>query len=347
MNYMAMAESPTNISKPANSVGLDFDFLGSGLHNGTGSIVTPAPWEDCDYSIPMTDRPWECRGYGAARCYVFPAVKTYNASVEKGQLFETVVDVDTTWGSIHDHFYNSLDTKRITVDELSKLQDLDYTFAPDQRWIAYNSTSENVNLVHPLNESFPDSLMKRGYQYSYWYPSVTVVQDELVRYFRGVFSGVLATVAIQVDPRQLQGPRPLTTIFNFGDVSFERVSDTIFNLTQALDSHVRTSGLGEGSATALGQVLEENTCIRIRWAWTAYPAALVALALLYFVLMAVETRPHGAAQYAWKSSPLALLYHSMSPQWLANGMNWQLEDTKELVVDAKRTFVRIGGVQCR
>ena len=56
-----------------------------------------------------------------------------------------------------------------------------------------------------------------------------------------------------------------------------------------------------------GIAYETETYVKVRWAWFAYPAALVVLSVVYLVGTIAETTGRGV--WIWKGSCLAMLAH--------------------------------------
>lgn len=354
ITYAAMGAAPYEAGLSPNSLTFDFVLPNTGLPSQKHVDVSPVGgfrWGECLGDDKSRQVIWKCRGYGAARCHISPAVNRYNASVRIGQLHETVTDSSTAWGSDDNRvLLYSLDTKCVNDHERSALLKLGYVLDPGQRFIAYNATSANAANIftgEPLRDTFPDSLVKHGCQYSYWSASVRSIEDHIGALFSGNVSGVPYGTPF-LDPSALDGPAAVQAVYNFGDVSFERVDGIVRNLTRALSNVVRVGGMGDVGVPALGQVNEEKTCIQIRWAWMAYPAALVVLSLAFFVWMVVETRPRGVIEDAWKSSPLALLYHGLAMQ-MEDGRSQKetLERVKEMETQARETAVRLGRLSGR
>lgn len=93
--------------------------------------ITEGPWEDCpDDRAASHEAEWKCRGYGAARCYIFPATKTYNGTVARGQLFESVTDSENAWGSNDCILIHSIDTHCITPSKRTALQNSTTLLSP-------------------------------------------------------------------------------------------------------------------------------------------------------------------------------------------------------------------------
>lgn len=65
-----------------------------------------------------------------------------------------------------------------------------------------------------------------------------------------------------------------------------------------------------GSSPFNGQAWKTETYVKVRWAWFAYPATVIALSLLYLVGTITETTYRDAL--IWKSSNLAMLFHGQS-----------------------------------
>ena len=57
--------------------------------------------------------------------------------------------------------------------------------------------------------------------------------------------------------------------------------------------------------------------MKVRWAWFAYPAAVVVLSVAYLIGTIVETTGRGV--WIWKGSSLAMLVHGRG-LWLGEGV---------------------------
>lgn len=85
-----MGPSPDGNSR----TGIDF-LLGA---NPLGALnpSTNQSYPECN--IITLAQTWLCQGHGASRCWFDPCVKTFTASVEIGQLKETLVESTSEWG---------------------------------------------------------------------------------------------------------------------------------------------------------------------------------------------------------------------------------------------------------
>jgi hypothetical protein len=72
---------------------------------------------------------------------------------------------------------------------------------------------------------------------------------------------------------------------------------------------------GQGPVT--GQVFLADTCIGVRWGWTALPTAVTLLSLLLLILILLLGRATGDRP-AWKSSSLPVLFHGLSTAGFAS-----------------------------
>ena len=82
----------------------------------------------------------------------------------------------------------------------------------------------------------------------------------------------------------LRGPQILQTIYNYGDVSFNRVNSTFQNISDSITSFFRQNSFSKYSNPAKGVVIHDQTCLSVRWAWLAFPSILVLLTLIFFIV---------------------------------------------------------------
>lgn len=61
-----------------------------------------------------------------------------------------------------------------------------------------------------------------------------------------------------------------------------------------------------------GTAYQQQVYVAIRWPWLAFSASLLAVTLVFFVLVVIQSATTGVA--IWKSSPLALLAHGLGPE---------------------------------
>ena len=84
------------------------------------------------------------------------------------------------------------------------------------------------------------------------------------------------------------------------------LSERVDNLAVSMSNNIRQQN-DTGSAPFSGTALKTQTYIQVRWAWFAYPGALLALSLISLAATILETWYRKVN--VWKSSSLALLFH--------------------------------------
>lgn len=155
----------------------------------------------------------------------------------------------------------------------------------------------------------------------------------------------------------VEGPEPLQAIWHAGsgNGTFEDFRGIVENVTNQLTVHVRQHGEEGLSDFVQGEVHYSTVCLQVNWQWLAYPCAVVALTLLFFVWMVIQAQKDQSRLHkTWagegipnpfhnfKSSSLAVLFHGLDPNSLK-----QLADIgstnrqKELAKMSKHTKVQL------
>ena len=89
----------------------------------------------------------------------------------------------------------------------------------------------------------------------------------------------------------------------------------VTNLAISMTNNIRQQN-SSGSSPHPGIAYKTETYVKVRWAWFAYPAAVVVLSVAYLVGTIVETTGRGV--WIWKGSSLAMLLHGRD-LWLEEG----------------------------
>jgi hypothetical protein len=156
----------------------------------------------------------------------------------------------------------------------------------------------------------------------------------------------------------IYGPEPLVAIWNAGPANDSGAG--FFNLTQgvtdAITVYVRQNGNENHSEPARGEVYYNTVCVQVRWAWIAYPAAVVVLTLLFFAGVIIQAKlDQSRLHKAWafegtlskldddfKSSALTLLFHGLNKDSLDSmAAIGSTNGEKELKRLAKETNVQL------
>jgi hypothetical protein len=321
--------------------GIDF-ILGMNAP-GSNAInpMTQEPPDDCNTAAAKDT--WRCRGYGASTCLLFPCVRSYNASVEAGELVETETSRSNqdqlggdARGSAAPPQWTMLDMYCLPTQELEALRRAGYKVKFETRWLWYSpyptaSTTENSTLT--------DWMFSHNCLYQ-WDSSFTagLYGTYLDTFMDGTVSGLLGELGVNT----YVGPQVIQTIYNYGNVTFDSMNSTFANISDAMTIYLRQNGHINYSTPASGVVMHTQTCLGVRWVWLIFPAALVTLTLVFFVLMVISTRPTGDRAKIWKSSPLALIFHGLEHQPSTYREKYDLNDIKGMEGLAKEKVVTLG-----
>jgi hypothetical protein len=296
------------------------EFLLTKCPFGALNPLSGEPWSFCNNTDMVNT--WPCHGYGASRCKVSPCVKTFSASFKLGSFGERLLSTSTNWGHYEGAGWAMLDTNCLNAEERRNLMASGQLTANHTRWYPWNHKAFPDRGWHyqlpslPLspNATMSDRLLARGCLYLVDRVSAANIAD----YFAGYFNGTIKSLPVwenamsSIPPGwENHSPIAVQTVFNNGNVTFDRVSETFDNVTTALTNYWRSNGREGFSTPALGVAQVDKVCISVQWPWLAFPTVLVLLTLLFFGLLIWETRPTGTRPQIWKSSPLPLLYHGL------------------------------------
>ncbi len=315
--------------------------------------ATGEPPMGCDTAA--TNDTWYCKGYGAASCSSFPCVRSYSSTIESGELHETRVSTSnstrSSWGHTvppppnrSDPFQTSyrpylgmVDTTCLSAHERQSLLNVGYHLDSSTRWLAYNLTFDPESQNLSSNASFPESMLVSECIY--------IIDDFLVVTIREIYLKYFLRATVEGDSafgggiENLRGSQTLQTIYNYGDVSFDRVNRTFQNISDSITSFFRQKRVSKYNNPAKGVVMHNRTCLSVQWAWLAFPSILVLLTLIFFVATIIDTRPMGNRAPVWKSSPLALAFHGLE---LPNRHETGVGDIEGMEALAKDMVVRLG-----
>ncbi|GJC84249.1 hypothetical protein ColLi_07087 [Colletotrichum liriopes] len=126
-------------------------------------------------------------------------------------------------------------------------------------------------------------------------------------------------------------------LFAAGNASMATVNDMVAGLAESMTATMRNHPYGTSEELArnasadlrmaTGRVIIAQTCIYVEWGWIAYPSVLLALQWIFSALVMVacsQRMRSGSAEprrSAWKSSPLALLFHGLDEDLRSRGHN--------------------------
>jgi hypothetical protein len=121
----------------------------------------------------------------------------------------------------------------------------------------------------------------------------------------------------------------------------ESVEAVFRNIADSLTAQLRQMPAVNASGPAMGYITSNETCVQVRWGWLAFPAALVALMILLFIAMLLETRGGEERDRNWKSSPLALMYHGLDQDTLFEHKHGGTNRVEGMIEDAEQLHMRL------
>lgn len=161
---------------------------------------------------------WPCLPYAAARCYLYPCVKTFSATVSGGDL-ECVDNQQRQ--SLLSEGYNFSNTTKYLPYNVS----YDHDYSKD-RWTSVSSAKPLSNATLQI---VPPKCI---------YSESTVTEESLAVFFDNFFTGNMSmgpTADVQPD-------RVVEQIFIAGITTFEGISDIFRNISRAMTTVMRTTG---------------------------------------------------------------------------------------------------------
>ncbi|KAI9840381.1 MAG: hypothetical protein M1838_004080 [Thelocarpon superellum] len=295
-------------------------------------------------STKQENATWPCMGHGAASCTLSPCVRSYQAAINNGKLEETVVSTSAEWA--RDNALESsvtLDVDCLSPAVRKSLIDVGYTINASTRWLGYmgndtfgNGTMAITNGTGSLpNISIPDACTYAIYEQT----------STSLGYFTSTFfNGTVTQSPESSYDYATTGSVQLQKFFNDGNVSLGYINDTFADIADSMTAYIRQSTRPARTghslfdqhrvAPAVGQVWQANTCVRVQWGYAIVPMVLGFFTLLFLVATMAETGGSQHQRMAWKSSPLALLFHGLDPYSLTTA-NAAREDEIASVSDMR------------
>ena len=122
-------------------------------------------------------------------------------------------------------------------------------------------------------------------------------------------------------PRGLSSPAIgaawMLSLYADGHANITSAAAYMEGLAISITAAIRQGGDSSNSAPARGTAFSSQTCVRVEWAWLAFPAVLLFLTLVFLMTTVAKSRRYtrtGAAEDGrkpWKSSSLPLLWCGM------------------------------------
>lgn len=185
------------------------------------------------------------------------------------------------------------------------------------------------------------------YRMRYW--GYSSISSYLTQYLHG-------TLNPGPNGHSIDGPSQLRALYNDTYASFGSINGTFNSIAEGITLRMRQyqspSSLQVADAVK-GVVIEHDTCVRVRWAYLAFPIAIVLLTVFFLIAMIVITSQSGSVAIAakWKSSPLPVIFQGLKLYSTGisgigqNAAKAELERSTSILRDmegvAKRTTARL------
>lgn len=245
-------------------------------------------------------------------------------------------------------YIGMVDTTCLSADERQSLTSAGYDLDQNAKWLPYKLTfdplDQSLNGSQPqnlsANASFPQSMLVHECLYAFINLFIyDLWEGYMIDLFTGIVKGDTGHDSLLGIITRINGSEALQTIYNFGNVSFDRVNQVFDNISDSMTDFFRLQTLPKYNNPAQGLVSRDQTCLGVRWPWLVFPATLVLLTLAFFVAILIESRPRTVAGTpVWKSTPLALLFHGLD---LLDTREMDGDDVDRMEVLAREITIRL------
>lgn len=298
-------------------------FWSAGVWSGAGSNPTTGDYiTNCSNVDYDPEKEWACRGYGAARCTMFPCIREHEVAVTAGVVSETMVrhrPFETPRNVSSDRGWNEpvvfVNTSCLAPEERWKLGNEGYDVA--QSWLRYNFPW-NVSIFDPDNPEsiwyntgaeLPLSMEARGCAYVFG-PYLDLVFHkffEKIMFYDGIVAGA-GSSCNRIDRcfNSFSGPFELQELYNSSKVSFASINQAFEKIATGVTDYMRQNGNANYSAPAGGVVWHYATCLNVHWPWVALPASIVALTSLVLLPLTILSTAKAEVP-VWKAHPLPFI----------------------------------------
>ncbi|KAH0172827.1 hypothetical protein KCU67_g1555, partial [Aureobasidium melanogenum] len=258
----------------------------------------------------------------AFECTLYPCIRTYTASVAKGNISEVLLSTSPV------PLVDSKDNPVFAPFWATPMPCLiDGTFHN-----ATEFTTPNTTNIIPTSGLLPEN------QTAYLPPSCVFSYADpigMAEYLATFLSGSVNTWAMATPDWLGQ----LVAINRTSAYPTFDLIDTAWNaLAESLTVHMRQNGDASNSPPAIGAVYQTETRIQVQWPWLSYPASLLLLALAFMVATIYNSALH-TRDRVWKGSPLPLMLHGVDDEIRSEQQH--KTELKEMEVMARQLRVQI------
>ncbi|KAE9365152.1 hypothetical protein N431DRAFT_563141 [Stipitochalara longipes BDJ] len=325
---LAMCSSCTDLTSQLVRVNYTtyMELLNFTLPSGTtltsGGSSTENQWMVANSSYAFTTQPaaasaiagrdfiwsnYTGSGVFAASCFIYPCINTYTANVTDGILTENLVNSvpvpynetvgPECWTALRKDCLNTTDWALLAT------QGVYPTDAPGADYLPY-CADNYVNITGSCVYDF-DFISDNAYRYFFDY----ALDFNKGRFLDGSLVGDSANEAI--------GPDDIIYLYDSGYANFSRINETWQSIAGTMSANIRamneTSFGSTWGVPAQGAVLYTQTLIGVDWRWLILPLFLVALTLLFFIAVIIQTNVNGRHPFG-KTFSLSLLFTGVAGQ---------------------------------
>lgn len=301
------------------------NFWSDGVWSGVGTDPTNGDHiTNCSDINHDPEKAWSCRGYGAARCTMFPCIREYEVAVIAGVVSETMIGhtpFETPRNMSSSRGWNEpvvfVNTSCLSPEERSNLVHEGYSVAQSLLrynfpWNATSAESDGEETISyntvPVSE-YPVPMDARGCTYMFGPYLDHTLQSffERIKFFDAIVAGADSSCdSVNRCFDSFSGPIELQTLYNSSKVSFASINRTFESIVTGFTNYMRQNGNANHSAPAEGVVWHYATCLNVHWPWIALPASLVALTSLVLLPLTIISTSRAEVP-VWKAHPLPLI----------------------------------------
>lgn len=326
-SYLHKRETSDN----QTSIPTEFDFIaGKNFWSaGVWSQVASDPTTNkhvtnCSNINNHPENEWYCRGYGAARCTMFPCIREYEVTVTAGVVSETMIrqtPLEAPRNVSSGRGWNEpvvfVNTSCLSPEERSKIVHEGYSVV--NPWLRYNfpwnitsldPDGREINWYDMVDQvaGYPYS-MECTYMFGPYIDLTLQAFFEETKLFNGIVSGARSSADLKTWQHpfvSFSGPQELQALYNSSRFSFAGIKRTFDNIATGFTNYMRQNGNASYSAPAEGVVWHYATCLNVHWPWIALPASLVALKSLVLLPLTIISTSRAEVP-VWKAHPLPFI----------------------------------------
>lgn len=270
--------------------------------------------------INVTESPW-IPSVSAFNCSLAPCVRSYNSSITNSTLAEQQLSHEyigqnqlITGGLLNNPVDTAFILAKTSTWRNGRLESCD---ARDQEAPGFTKVAAaNIGAAPdtiPSNRNYAEIAQRwvpNDCVYTFGLPSLRAISSELSKTLDDIDLVQPVVRGLQFprhQPTVASGPIAATNMWLNGTANLTTMNAYMAGLTDVMTATIRKQGSSGPDEWQVGQEWRQATCVRVRWAWFAYPVVLVGLAIAFLLVLILQS-PGGVAHRGWKSSSLAVLF---------------------------------------